>query len=674
MTISGDQKLAALLEQENVGKDVSAIIDLVDGVLAAADGATRTDWIDLIAQSPSDALKSALLTLRDERKGLFKVAKDGFDAKERVASLREYLSAKGIDGFLVPRADEHQGENVPARAERLAWLTGFTGSAGAAVVLSDKAAVFVDGRYTIQVRQQVNADLFEYRHLVEEPVVGWLHDNLKAGQKMAYDPWVHTVQQAKHLRAACEGVGAELVALETNPIDAIWHAQPAMPLGPVRPHLLEYAGKSTADKRAQIADALARISCDSAILSAPDSIAWLLNIRGADVPQTPLALGYAIIHSDASVELFMDERKLAAETIPWLENEATLRAPGELSDALAGMGNQSVRLDEATAADWLRMKLSEAGATVRVGRDPVAIPKACKNDVELEGSRKAHKRDGEKIIRYFKWLDETASDGSIDERVAADKLLSLRAEDSLFRDSSFETIPGSGPNGALCHYRNTPESNRNLTPGEIFLIDSGGQYVDGTTDITRTTVIGQPSQEHRDRFTRVLKGHIALARAIFPVGTTGNQLDTLARMPLWEVGLDFDHGTGHGVGSYLGVHEGPQRISKAANTIALKPGMVLSNEPGFYKEGEYGIRIENLIAVIEIDGPVGADRKMLGFETLTFSPIERKLIDPELMSADELQWLNDYHAQVYAIYADDLDEDHLEWLQKATAPIKKKRV
>ena len=674
MTISGDQKLAALLEQENVGKDVSAIIDLVDGVLAAADGATRTDWIDLIAQSPSDALKSALLTLRDERKGLFKVAKDGFDPKERVASLREYLSAKGIDGFLVPRADEHQGENVPARAERLAWLTGFTGSAGAAVVLSDKTAVFVDGRYTIQVRQQVNADLFEYRHLVEEPVVGWLHDNLKAGQKMAYDPWVHTVQQAKHLRAACEGVGAELVALETNPIDAIWHAQPAMPLGPVRPHPLEYAGKSAADKRAQIADALSRISCDSAILSAPDSIAWLLNIRGADVPQTPLALGYAIIDSDASVELFMDERKLAAETITWLENEATLRAPGELSDALAGMGNQSVRLDEATAADWLRMKLSEAGATVRVGRDPVAIPKACKNDVELEGSRKAHKRDGEKIIRYFKWLDETASDGSIDERVAADKLLSLRAEDPLFRDSSFETIPGSGPNGALCHYRNTPESNRNLTPGEIFLIDSGGQYVDGTTDITRTTVIGQPSQEHRDRFTRVLKGHIALARAIFPVGTTGNQLDTLARMPLWEVGLDFDHGTGHGVGSYLGVHEGPQRISKAANTIALKPGMVLSNEPGFYKEGEYGIRIENLIAVIEIDGPVGADRKMLGFETLTFSPIERKLIDPELMSADELQWLNDYHAQVYAIYADELDEDHLEWLQKATAPIKKKRV
>ncbi|WP_336080281.1 aminopeptidase P family protein [Thalassospira sp. CH_XMU1448-2] len=672
MTNPGDAQLATLLERDNVDKDVNAVIALIDGVLAAADGDTRTDWIDLICARPSEELKAVLFALRDQRKGLFKTAKADFNPAERIAALRKYLAVKGVDGFIVPRADEHQGENVPARAERLAWLTGFTGSAGAAVVLADKAAVFVDGRYTIQVRQQVDRDLFEYRHLVDEPVVGWLHDNLKSGQKLAYDPWLHTVQQANHLRTACEGVGAELIAIDTNPIDVLWRDQPAMPLGPVRPHPLEYAGKSSADKRAQIAGLLSRLSCDSAILSAPDSIAWLLNIRGADVPQTPLALGYAIINGDASVELFMDERKLASETVAWLRDEATVRAPGELADALKAMGNQSVRLDEATAGDWLRMQLAEAGATVRVGRDPVALPKACKNEVELEGSRKAHKRDGEKIIRYFKWLDETAIDGGIDEREAADKLLSLRAEDPLFRDSSFETIPGSGPNGALCHYRNTPESNRKLTPGEIFLIDSGGQYLDGTTDITRTTIVGEPTQEHRDRFTRVLKGHIALARAIFPVGTTGQQLDTLARMPLWEAGLDFDHGTGHGVGSYLGVHEGPQRISKAANTIALKPGMVLSNEPGFYKEGEYGIRIENLIAVCEIDAPIGADRKMLGFETLTFSPIERKLIDPELMTTDELQWLNDYHAQVYAMYADDLDDDHREWLQNATAPIKKK--
>lgn len=672
MALSGEARLATLLERDKVGMDVRDVIDLIDGVLAAADGDTRTDWFDLIASPLGDELEAALLSLRDERKSLFRMAKDGFDAAERVASLRSYLAARGLDGFIVPRADEHQGENVPARAERLAWLTGFTGSAGAAVVLADKAAVFVDGRYTIQVRQQVDRDQFEYRHLVEEPVVGWLHDNLQPGQKLAYDPWLHTVQQANHLRSACEGIGAELIAVDTNPIDALWQNQPAMPLGSVRPHPLEYAGKSSAEKRDQIAGILSRISCDSAIVSAPDSIAWLLNIRGADVPQTPLALGYAIINGDASVELFMDRRKLPAETLAWLAEEATLRAPEELSDALKAMGNQSVRLDEATAADWLRMQLSQAGATVRVGRDPIAIPKACKNDVELEGSRRAHKRDGEKIIRYFKWLDETAADGSIDERAAADKLLALRAEDPLFRDSSFETIPGSGPNGALCHYRNTPESNRKLTPGEIFLIDSGGQYVDGTTDITRTTVIGEPSQEHRDRFTRVLKGHIALARAIFPVGTTGQQLDTLARLPLWEAGLDFDHGTGHGVGSYLGVHEGPQRISKAPNKIALKPGMILSNEPGFYKEGEYGIRIENLIAVTEVDGPAGAERQMLGFETLTFSPIERKLVDPELMTREELQWLNDYHAQVYAMYADDLDEDHRVWLQNATAPIEKK--
>ena len=672
MTLPGDTQLAAMLERDGVNKDVTAIVDLIDGVLASANGDTRTDWLDLVGGKLGDDLKSALLALRDERKSEFLYAKDGYDAAGRVEALRKYLAAKGVDGFVVPRSDEHQGEYVPACAERLAWLTGFTGSAGAAVVLADKAAVFVDGRYTIQVRQQVNRDIYEYRHLVDEPVVGWIHDNLKSGQKLAYDPHLHTVQQAEHLRGACKGVGAELVAIEPNPIDVLWHKQPAMPIAPVRPHLLEHAGKSNAEKRKQIAEMLEKLECDSAVISAPDSIAWLLNIRGGDVPHIPLPLGYAIIHSDASVDLFMDERKFAAETVKWLENDATIRQPGELEEALGALGNQSVRLDEATASDWLRMKLADAGATMRIGRDPVALPKACKNEVELEGSRKAHKRDGEKIIRYFAWLEEAAADGSIDERMAADKLLALRAEDPLFRDTSFETIPGSGPNGALCHYRNTPETNRKLSPGEIFLIDSGGQYLDGTTDITRTTVIGQRTEEHRDRFTRVLKGHIALARAIFPVGTTGQQLDTLARAPLWEAGLDFDHGTGHGVGSYLGVHEGPQRISKAPNKIALKPGMILSNEPGFYKEGEYGIRIENLIAVVEIDGPVGADRPMLGFETLTFSPIERKLIDPELMTKDELQWLNDYHAQVYAMYADDLDEDLLEWLQKATAPIKKR--
>ncbi|WP_417813339.1 aminopeptidase P family protein [Thalassospira alkalitolerans] len=672
MTFPGNAQLAAMLERDGVNKDVIAIISLIDGVLASANGDTRTDWLDLIGGNRGDDLNAALLALRDERKTEFSFAKDGYDAVARVGALRKYLASKGVDGFIIPRSDEHQGENVPARAERLAWLTGFTGSAGAAVVLADKAAVFVDGRYTIQVRQQVDRSIYEYRHLVEDPVVGWIHDNLKSGQKLAYDPWLHTIQQADHLRGACDGIGAELVAIDPNPIDALWHKQPAMPIAQVRPQLLEYAGKSSFDKRNQIAQVLSKLECDSAVLSAPDSIAWLLNIRGGDVPQTPLALSYAIIYGDASVDLFIDDRKLPDETRHWLSCDTTIRHPGELEDALGALGNQSVRLDEATASDWLRMMLSDAGATLRIGRDPVALPKACKNDVELEGSRKAHRRDGEKIIRYFAWLDEAASDGSIDERAAADKLLSLRAEDPLFRDSSFETIPGSGPNGALCHYRNTPESNRNLSPGEIFLIDSGAQYIDGTTDITRTTVIGTPSQEHRDRFTRVLKGHIALARAIFPVGTTGSQLDTLARAPLWDAGLDYDHGTGHGVGSYLGVHEGPQRISKAPNNIALKPGMILSNEPGFYKEGEYGIRIENLIAVTEIDAPAGAERPMLGFETLTFSPIERKLIDPELMTRDELQWLNDYHAQVYAMYADDLDEDLVEWLQKATAPIKKR--
>ncbi len=669
MTYSGDAHLAALLKKDGVEKDLAVIVDLVDGVLAAADGDSRADWFDLVGPNLSPDTKEALLALRDERKTAFCNAADGFDAPERIAQLRAYLAAKGIDGFIVPRADEHQGEYVPARAERLAWLTGFTGSAGAVVVLQDHAAIFVDGRYTIQVRQQVDGRLYEYRHLVNEPAVGWIYDHLEAGQKLAYDPWLHTIAHADQLREACASAGAELVAIDPNPIDALWHQQPAQPLAPARPHLLEYAGQSSADKRATIAKALETLECDAAVISAPDSIAWLLNIRGGDVPQTPLMLGYAIIDKAGAVDLFADERKFSPETRDWIAGDATLRQPGELADALAGLGNGSVRLDEATASDWLRMQLGNAGATVRVGRDPIAIPKAIKNDVELEGSRKAHKRDGEKIIRYFAWLEKAAADGTLDEMRAADKLLSLREEDPLFRDSSFTTIPGSGPNGAICHYRCIPETNRKLQPGEIFLIDSGGQYIDGTTDITRTTIIGTPSDEMRDRFTRVLKGHIALATAKFPAGTTGPQLDTLARKPLWEVGLDFDHGTGHGVGSYLGVHEGPQRISKAANKIALKPGMVVSNEPGYYKEGEYGIRIENLIAVKELDAPEGAEVPMLGFETLTFSPIDRRLIDASLLDDAELAWLNDYHAQVYALYENDLDDEHRDWLKKATAPI-----
>ncbi|MDP2698611.1 aminopeptidase P family protein [Thalassospira sp.] len=669
MTYSGEAHLAGLLKRDRVNRDVTGVIDLIDGILASADGTSRTDWFDLLGTDVSDELKVELLAARAERAPSFWQAKDHFNAQDRLSRLRAYLAAKGIEGFVIPRADEHQGEYVPARAERLAWLTGFTGSAGAAVVMQNAAAIFVDGRYTIQVRQQVDRDLYEYRHLVDEPPVGWIHDHLKPGQKLAYDPWVHTVKQATQLREACEGVGAELVAIDPNPIDALWDHQPAMPVAPVRPQAMAHAGKSSHDKRMQIARSLSTLECEAAIISAPDSLAWLLNIRGGDVPQTPLALGYAIIFGDGSVDVFMDERKFPEESKNWLRGDANLRHPGELTAALRALGNISVRLDDATGADWFRLQLLDAGATVRVGRDPVALPKACKNEVELEGSRRAHCRDGQKIIRYFAWLENAVAQGDLDEEGAAAKLLALRAEDPLFRGSSFTTIPGSGPNGALCHYRCTPETNRKLQPGEIFLIDSGGQYLDGTTDITRTTIVGTPSDEHRDRFTRVLKGHIALARAIFPVGTTGQQLDTIARAPLWAAGLDYDHGTGHGVGSYLGVHEGPARISKAANTIALKPGMILSNEPGYYKEGEYGIRIENLMAVTEIKAPSGADRPMLGFETLTFSPIERRLIDVALLEDDELKWLNDYHAQVYGMYADDLDEDHRLWLQKATAPL-----
>ena len=586
--------------------------------------------------------------------------------KQRIDELRAVFAAQGINGFIVPRNDEHFGEWVPASAERLAWLTGFTGSAGQAIVLDDRAAVFVDGRYTLQVRDQVDLDIFEPRHITEEPAASWLSEALKPGDRLGYDPWLHTEQGLQRLEKAAESAGAALVPVTENPVDVIWTDRPAAPMAPVVPHEAKFAGEPSADKRARIAQAMKSHGIDAAVLTLPESIAWLLNIRGGDVPRTPLPLGFAILQADGTVDLFMASAKLSDETLAHLGADVRCHEPGDFLDGLDGLKDRTVLVDQATAVAAVTERLTGSGAKLVRGNDPTALPKARKNEVEIAGTRAAHVRDGAAVTRFLAWLDAQAP-GSVDEMTAADRLEAFRREDNLMRDLSFDTISGSGPNGAIVHYRVTDETNRPLGPGELYLVDSGAQYLDGTTDITRTVAIGQPTAEMRDRFTRVLKGHIALATARFPKGTTGSQLDTLARLPLWQAGLDFDHGTGHGVGSYLSVHEGPQRISKLPNSVGLEPGMIVSNEPGYYKTGAYGIRIENLVTVVAVDTPEG-ERETFGFETLTQAPIDRRLIDVALLNEAERAWVNDYHAGVREKLGP-LDPDTAHWLTEATKPI-----
>ncbi len=586
----------------------------------------------------------------------------------RLAALRAALAAQGLDGFVVPHADPHQNEFLPSDAERLAWLTGFGGSAGTAVVLADRAAIFVDGRYTLQVRDQVDGDLYEYRHLIEQPVADWLRENLGEGAKLGFDPWLHTQAQKERLARAVTAAGAELVPVESNPLDAIWEDRPPPPMAPVVPHEARFAGKSSADKREELAKALKRENLDAAVLTQPDSIAWLLNVRGGDVDHTPLPLSFAVLHADAAVDWYVAEAKLSEDMPAHLGNGVTIHAPGMFGDGLAKVSGKRVRVSADSAASWVFERL-EAAEVVR-GDDPVALPKAIKNETELAGTRAAHARDGVAIARFLHWLSEKAPSGGVDEISAADRLAAFRAPGEHFRDLSFDTISGAGPNGAIVHYRVTPETNRPLEPGSLYLVDSGAQYLDGTTDITRTVAIGAPTDEMRDRFTRVLKGHIALATLLFPEGTSGGQIDAFARQALWQAGLDYDHGTGHGVGSYLGVHEGPQRIAKAGSNVALRPGMIVSNEPGYYRTGEYGIRIENLIAVTEPAEIPGGERSMLGFETLTLAPIDRALIATDLLTGDERDWLDAYHARVRDEIAPELAGDPVcAWLEAATAPL-----
>lgn len=589
----------------------------------------------------------------------------------RLAALRAELTARGLDGFIVPRADEFQGEYVPASAQRLAWLAGFTGSAGAAVVLTEQAAVFVDGRYTLQVRQETPAELYDHRHLVEEPPAEWLAANARKGARIGFDPWLHAENWVEKTRARLAKAGIELTATDGNPLDAVWTDRPPPPAGPLQIHPLAYAGRESADKRREIAARLTRDGLAAAVLTQPDSVAWLLNIRGDDVPCTPVALCFAIIDRQGGVRLFVDPARASAETRAHLGPDVRLCAPGDFGAALDGLATSGggVLADPASTAHWIFERLRKADAKIERDGDPCALPKACKNAVELEGARAAHRRDGVAMARFLRWLDDNAASGDVAESAAAARLAAFREQDPLYVGPSFETISGAGPNGAVVHYRVTPATDRRLEPGTLYLVDSGGQYRDGTTDITRTVAVGTPSAEMRRCVTLVLKGHIALARAVFPAGVTGSQLDALARGPLWSAGLDYDHGTGHGVGSFLSVHEGPQRISKAANPVALKSGMIVSNEPGYYRSGAFGVRIENLIAVRDFDAGPGAERPMLAFETLTLAPIDRRLIDVDLTTAAEIAWIDAYHARVFAEIGGELNDGDRNWLKAATAPL-----
>jgi Xaa-Pro aminopeptidase len=594
---------------------------------------------------------------------------DAATCAPRLAALRAELRTRNLDGFLVPRSDEHQGEYVPKRAERLAWLTAFTGSAGAAIVLADKAAIFVDGRYTLQVREQTDTTLFDPRDLIGEGPGAWIEAHVPNGARIGYDPWLHSAGAIEALKSSAGKAGAVLVACETNPIDAVWRDQPAAPLAPAIPHRLALAGEAAEAKRTRIAEDVKKIGADASVITLPDSICWLLNIRGGDVPHTPFALAFAILNSDGSTDLFMDARKSSPELLQHFGNAVRLREPREFGPALDALHGKTVLADPATAAAAIFDRLAKAGATIKRAADPCQLPKACKNPVEIAGTRKAHIRDGAALTRFLAWFAREAPGGELTEIDAAQALEGYRTQTGALTDLSFDSISGAAPHAAIPHYRVTRSSNRRIHRNEIFLIDSGGQYPDGTTDVTRTVIVGTPTPEMRDRFTRVLKGHIALATVVFPEGTTGAALDAFARRPLWEAGLDYDHGTGHGVGSYLSVHEGPQNISKRPITQTLKPGMICSNEPGFYKAGEYGIRIENLIVVTEPEEIPGGERGMMRFETITLAPIDLELVEPKLLTGEERAWLNAYHARVRETLGSLVDAETRAFLEHATRAI-----
>ncbi|SIO22752.1 Xaa-Pro aminopeptidase [Rhodovulum sp. ES.010] len=589
------------------------------------------------------------------------------DGPPRLAALRAEMEKAGLAGFLVPRADAHQGEYVAPHDDRLAWLTGFTGSAGFACVVMDRAGVFVDGRYRVQVKAQVALDHFTPVDWPEVTLADWLREALPEGGAVGLDPWLHTPEQVEKLAAALEGSRIALREVE-NAVDRIWADQPAPPAGAIAPYPEALAGASHAEKRARIAEALRKAGQRAAVLTLPDSIAWLLNVRGSDIPRNPVPHAVAVLHDDGHVTLYAASAKVTDALRAHLGDEVTLRPESAVGPGLRSLVGP-VRLDPASAPLWVLRQLEEAGIEVARGADPCLLPKARKTGAELAGARAAHARDAAAMVEFLAWLDAEAPGGGLTEIDVVKRLEGFRRATGALRDISFDTIAGAGPHGAIVHYRVTEETNRPVTPGELLLVDSGGQYLDGTTDITRTVAVGDAPAAARAPFTRVLKGLIAISRARFPKGVAGRDLDALARYPLWLAGQDYDHGTGHGVGAYLSVHEGPQRISRMS-TVALEPGMILSNEPGYYREGAFGIRIENLIAVRGAPALAGADdREMLDFETLTRVPIDRRLIDADLLTEEERAWLNAYHAEVRARVGPEVSAPARAWLAAATAPI-----
>ena len=667
MAAGYDERLTKALALHGVKTSLDEIDDLLRGVLAAPKGHDPDAWLDLIAPSDAADLRDLL------RERLAEIGKEDANPSlavaDRLQRLRSTLSTLDLDGLIVPLTDEHRNEYIPDARQRLAWLTGFTGSAGTLVVLGERAVVFVDGRYTIQAEQQLDADLFERAHLIDTPPAKWLGDNLKKGQRLAYDANLHVKAEIERFQKACDKAGAELVALDDNPIDTIWPGQPPMPIAPLDTLDARYAGESSEAKRARMGKKVEEAGADVSLITAPDSIAWLLNIRGNDVPFNPLTLAFAFLHKDGAVEFFLDERKLRPGQ--HLGNGVSIQSIDDFVHSLDHLGSsgKKVLADPAWTNVKVTRRLEAAGATIVEGSEPCILAKAVKNETELEGARNAQIRDGAAVTRFLAWLGDAITGGhKVTELDAAAALEAERRKDPLYRGPSFDTISAAGPNAALAHYRVTEDSNRNLEPGSLYLVDSGGQYPDATTDITRTLAVGTPSDDMRRHFTLVLKGHIAIDRAMFPKGTSGAQIDAFARAPLWRAGLDFDHGTGHGIGSFLCVHEGPARIAKSG-TVPLKPGMILSNEPGYYKAGAYGIRIENLVIVRDIETPEGGDRDLLGFENLTRVPLDRRLIDLSMLSEDERDWINAYHHLVRQSLDPHLEGSAKAWMMTATEPL-----
>ncbi|MEK2428385.1 aminopeptidase P family protein [Vibrio parahaemolyticus] len=590
------------------------------------------------------------------------------DTLSRVNAIREWLAQHNIDALLISHEDEYLGEYVPAHNERLHWLTGFTGSAGAAVITQDKAAIFVDGRYTVQVTKQVPNELFEYRHLIEEPALDWIQDNLTANASVAIDPRMHSSAWLDMAQAKLAGK-LELNILSSNPIDALWHDRPAPVVSDVRLMPTEAVGQSSESKRKEIAQLVTKAGADSAVITALDSICWLLNVRGLDVSRLPVLLSHAILHADSSVEYFLDPARLPAEFAAHVGTGVTVHHPEALQSRFEAMSGKKVLLDPAISNAWFKLVLQNAGASVIAAADPCLMPKAAKNEVEIAGMKACHIRDGVAMSKFLCWLDAEVAAGNLhDEATLADRLEAFRKEDPTLMDLSFDTISAAGGNAAMCHYNheNQPEPGK-LELNTLYLVDSGGQYLDGTTDITRTIAIGQPSAEMIKQFTLALKGHIGVARARFPKGTRGYQIDTLARQHLWAEGYDYDHGTGHGVGHFLSVHEGPASISKKQIDVPLTEGMVLSNEPGYYRADAFGIRIENLELVVET--PTNGDFPVLSFESLTRCPIDKRNINVDMLTRPELAWLNDYHQKVWEQISPLVEGEVKEWLREATLPL-----